>query len=110
MKTKHLSLLITVIIFTSSLKAQENYSRNPLQAQFVIEDVDRFWQAFDEMEITGENTFEAYIKNGTPGLQGFIDNRILGADSLYAKVQVRKDDYLRSRYLLDGLDAKRKRI
>ncbi len=110
MKTKRLSLLITLIIFTSSLKAQENYSENPLKAQFIIEDVDRFWKAFDEMEITGENTFETYINNGTPGLQGFIDNRILSADSLFAKVQVRKEDYLRSRYLLDGLENKRKRI
>ena len=47
---------------TLGLKAQENFSKNPLEAQFVTEDVDRFWQAFDEMEKTGENTFEVYIE------------------------------------------------
>ncbi len=93
-----------------SLTAQVNFSNDPLEAEFVTEDVDRFWQAFDEMEKSGENTFQAYIDDGTPGLNGFIDNRILGADSLYAMVQLRKADYLKSKDLLLDLESKRKRI
>ncbi len=110
MNPKHFTLVISFILLAPDLRAQENFSRNPLEAQFVTEDVDRFWQAFDEMEKTGENTFEAYIEKGTPGLQGFIDNRILSADSLYVMVHSRKEDYLKSRYLLYGLESKRKRI
>jgi len=110
MNLKHVTLLITFALLALGVQAQENFSKNPLEAQFVTEDVDRFWQAFDEMERTGGNTLEAYIEKGTPGLKGFIDNRILSADSLYVMVQLRKEDYLKSRHLLDGLESKRKRI
>ena len=105
-------LYFTILFFPCSLSitAQENFSNNPLEAEFVTEDVDRFWKAFDEMEDTGKNTFQAYIDDGTIGLKGFIDNRILGADSLYAMVQSRKIDYLKSRDLLEDLESKRKKI
>lgn len=102
------SLLFAMMSITSF--AQENFSQDPLQAKFVTEDVGRFWEAFDEMEKTGNNTFQTYIDQGTPGLKGFIENRILGADSLFAMVKLRKDDYLKSRNLLDDLNSKKKRI
>ena len=109
---KLLFLYFTFLFFLCglSITAQENFSNDPLKAEFVTEDVDRFWKAFDEMEKTGKNTFQAYIDNGTIGLKGFIDNRILGADSLYTMVQSRKTDYLKSRDLLEGLESKRKKI
>lgn len=109
MKIRMLTLPL-ILLFHIISWSQENYSQNPLEAQFITEDVDRFWQAYEEMQRTDKNTFQAYIDQGTPGLEGFIENRILGADSLYAMVTKRKDDYLKSRNLLDGLEAKRKRI
>lgn len=105
-----LILAIFSITLSFSVFSQENFSQDPLKAKFIIEDVGRFWKAFDEMDQTKKNTFQAYIDKGTPGLKGFIDNRILGADSLYAMVKLRKDDYLKSRNLLDDLESKRKRI
>lgn len=88
----------------------QHYSDNPLDAKFVTEDVDRFWEAFDQMEEKGVTAFEVYIENGTEGLKGFTDNRIINADSLYHKVLQRKEDYLASKYVLDDLDSKAKRI
>ncbi|MDN3641682.1 DUF2268 domain-containing putative Zn-dependent protease [Lutimonas halocynthiae] len=103
-------LIAAALIFSPTLKSQENFSTNPLEAQFITEDVDRFWTAFDEMEQTGNNTFQKYIDQGSPGLKGFIDNRIINADSLYNMVASRKSDYLKSKNLLKDLESKRKRI
>lgn len=103
-------LVVATLTITVSTKSQENFSTNPLEAQFITEDVDRFWQAFDEMEETGNNTFQKYIDQGSLGLKGFIDNRIINADSLYSMVNSRKNDYLKSKNLLKDLESKRKRI
>lgn len=110
MKSLYCSALLILILFSAKLNSQENFSSDPLEAQFVTEDVDRFWQAFDQLGKSEKNPFEAYIEQGTPGLKGFIDNRILSADSLLVMVNSRKHDYLKSRFLLDGLETKRKRI
>lgn len=110
MKTFHCSFGLLVFLCSSLLYSQENFSSDPLEAQFVTEDVDRFWKAFDQLDYSENNPFESYIEQGTPGLKGFIDNRILSADSLLVMVNSRKEDYLKSRFLLDGLESKRKRI
>lgn len=110
MKTFRHFIFLIIILFSHKLIAQENFSNNPLEAQFVTEDVARFWEAFDQLSSAEGNPFETYIKQGTPGLQGFMEYRILSADSLLVMVNSRKEDYVKSRFLLDELESKRKRI
>ena len=50
-----------------------------------------------------------YIKDGSTGLKGFMEYRIINADSLYSKVKDRGDDYLKSRNVLAGINQKEKR-
>ena len=94
----------------SQLIAQTNFSEDPLDARFVTEDVDRFWTAYARMDSLGATAFETYIAEGTPGLRGFLENRIISADSLYRKVQSMRQRYLDSRSVLQGLETKKKRI
>lgn len=110
MRTKMLFGLVLTIGLQVSLPAQNNYSDSPLNARFVTEDVERFWEAFEKMEELGSKAFEAYIEQGTDGVKGFVPYRIINADSLYQMVQGRKNDYLRSKNVLEDLENKRKRI
>ena len=104
------TFLLLVFFSTKSLTAQENFSTQPWESQFVTEDVDRFWEAFDQMEAKGAQAFQEYIDAGTPGLKGFIDYRIINADSLYSMVQRRKADYLAKKNVLKDLPLYKKRI
>lgn len=87
---------------------QEKFIDNPLQAKFITEDFERFWKAFDKMEKTSENTFEDYLENASEGfspLVGYFDSK-----TLYQTVKERKEDYLKSRNVLDSLSGKEKEI
>ncbi|KMQ61456.1 hypothetical protein ACM46_15680 [Chryseobacterium angstadtii] len=90
--------------------AQTGFSSDPLNAVFETKDTDRFWKAFDTMETSKQNPFADYIKNGSPGVKGFIEYRIINADSLYTMVKKRKEDYLKSRNVLSGINQKERRI
>lgn len=108
---KTFSMLLTVVcFFICKWSFAQSFSTNPLEAKFVTEDVDRFWQAFDQMDEKGVAAFQTYIDEGSAGLNGFLPYRIISADSLYAMVRRRPDDYLASKKVLDDLDSKRKRI
>lgn len=102
--------IMVCLLISTITWGQEGYSTDPLQAQFVTEDVDRFWQAFDQLDATEGNPFEAYVAQGTPGLVGFTPGRILSAEALFAMVQARKADYEKSRYVLNDLPAQKKRV
>ncbi|PHN06505.1 DUF2268 domain-containing putative Zn-dependent protease [Flavilitoribacter nigricans] len=95
-------IIVYVLIFWISLEfvcAQENgFTRDPARAEFILEDLHRFWTAFDAMEIRDENPFETYINSGTTGLQDFVPNRIVSAENLLEKVRQRKADYLKMRH------------
>lgn len=110
MNYKLILVLIFTIGFYSFSNCQENYSSNPLDSKFVTEDVDRFWLAFNKMDVTNSNSFQEYIEKGSNGLKGFIEDRIINADSLYNMVISRKEDYLKSKNVLNTLKSKRKRI
>lgn len=110
MNYKLILVLIFTIGFYSFSNCQENYSSNPLDSKFVTEDVDRFWLAFNKMDVTNSNPFQEYIEKGSNGLKGFIEDRIINADSLYNMVLSRKEDYLKSKNVLNALKSKRKRI
>jgi hypothetical protein len=89
---------------------QENYSEEPSDAKFVTEDVERFWNAFDNMASLGQNAFTDYVENGTEGVKGFTKYRIESANALYKTVNERKDDYLKSRNVLGDLETKKQEI
>jgi len=89
--------------------AQTGFSGDPLHAVFETKDSDSFWKAFDKMETSKQNPFADYVKDGTAGVQGFMKNRIINADSLYSAVKRRKEDYLKSRNVLAGINQKEKR-
>ncbi|MBB4805341.1 uncharacterized protein YjaZ [Chryseobacterium defluvii] len=106
----------TCFIFTACLfalgimKAQTVFSSDPLNAVFETKDVNNFWKAFDAMENSVSNPFEAYLKEGSPGVKGFTEFRIINADSLYSTVKKRKEDYIKSRNVLADVRSKEKRI
>ncbi len=90
--------------------AQPAFPSDPLKAEIVTEDFQRFWKAFDQREELGAEAFRIYIREGTPGLKGFIDYRIINADSLYQMVLRRESDYENSRDILNNLESYEKRI
>lgn len=108
MKTKY---IFTFLLLASGIaKAQTNFSTDPLNAVFETKDTDRFWKAFDKMDASKGNPFTDYINNGSQGVKGFMEYRIINADSLYTMVKKRKEDYLKSRHVLAGINQKEKRI
>jgi hypothetical protein len=108
MKTRY---IFTCLLLASGIaKAQTNFSTDPLSAVFETKDTDRFWKAFDKMGASKENPFTDYINNGSQGVKGFMEYRIINADSLYTMVKKRKEDYLKSRHILAGINQKGRRI
>lgn len=108
MKTRY---IFTCLLLASGIaKAQTGFSTDPLNAVFETRDADRFWKAFDKMDSSKENPFTDYISNGSHGVKGFMEYRIINADSLYTMVKKRKEDYLKSRHVLAGINQKEKRI
>lgn len=96
--------------FSQLTIGQKNYADKPSEAQFITEDVERFWEAFDNMDAMGQNAFEGYLENGTDGVKGFTQYRIENANALYKTVTERKSDYLKSRHVLENLEAKKEEI
>ncbi|MEN5308143.1 DUF2268 domain-containing putative Zn-dependent protease [Chryseobacterium cucumeris] len=108
MKTRY---IFTCLLLASGIaKAQTGFSTDPLNAVFETRDTDRFWKAFDKMDASKENSFKDYISNGSQGVKGFMEYRIINADSLYTMVKKRKEDYLKSRNVLLGINQKEKKI
>ncbi|ROI05189.1 hypothetical protein EGI16_07695 [Chryseobacterium sp. G0240] len=102
--------IFALFLLTSGIaEAQTGFSGDPLNAVFETKDTDRFWKAFDNMETAKQNPFADYIKDGSAGVKGFTESRIISADSLYSKVKKRKEDYLKSRSVLAGIHQKEKR-
>lgn len=109
MKLKLVLIALFAVFFNSSF-GQSNFSNNPLDAVFETQDSKNFWEAFDKMEKSSVNPFIEYMQKGSLGVKGFTQYRIINADSLFGVVKKRKADYELSRYVLDGLPSKEKRI
>ncbi len=107
---KSVFVLILVLGFIQSSIGQVKYSDVPSEAKFVTEDIERFWQAFDNMDSLGEDVFVNYIENGTAGVKGFTKYRIENANALYKTVKERRNDYLKSRNVLKDLETKKQEI
>ena len=111
MATKNLTTSALLLLFISlNIQAQTNFSSDPLEAKFITKDVQRFWECFDRMDTSSTNPFNEYVDKGSLGVKGFMDGRIVNADSLYQMVLRRKEDYEKSRNVLQDLDSKKKRI
>ena len=107
------NIFTILLIFTSLYGAcgqNMNFPKTPQDAKFVTSDIENFWIAFDSINISKNNPFERYIKRGTIGLQGFISNRIMSADSLLNMVERRKDDYEKMRDIEIRIKEKEKQI
>jgi uncharacterized protein YjaZ len=105
--------LITICIgslISLSVYSQSRFTHDPSQAEFVTSDVKNFWTAFDSLSLSSGNPFKEYMKKGSTGLRGFTENRIENADALYKKVVESKEDYLKSRHVLDSLPLKEKQV
>lgn len=109
MKSK-IFVLIALLIGSNLTFGQTNFSESPLNAVFETNDAKNFWVAFDKINNLNKNPFNEYIEKGSAGVKGFTQNRIINADSIFAVVKKRKADYELSRYVLDGLPSKEKRI
>lgn len=111
MNNKNLVLpSLLILFFTLNIQAQTNFSSDPLEAKFITEDVQRFWECFDKMDSSSANPFNEYVEKGSPGVKGFMDGRIVNADSMYQTVLRRKEEYEKSRNILKDLETKEKRI
>lgn len=105
---KNFLLTLTFLFGIIVANGQEKFAKNPLDAKFITEDYERFWQAFDEMENSSKNPFEDYLKNASDGfspLVGYFDPK-----AFQETVEERKEDYLKSRNVLDSLDGKETEI
>ena len=87
-----------------------NFPKSPQDAKFVTSDIKNFWIAFDSVKRSKSNPFERYLKKGSIGLQGFIPNRIMSADSLLNMVERRREDYEKMRNIETKIKEKEKRI
>lgn len=105
-----LVLFLSIQISTQVLFAQDKFSNDPSRVQFVTSDVQNFWLAFEAMERGEKNPFEQYIAQGSERVQGFLKYRIVSAEKLHQKVLEKKEAYLSSRNVLDGLPAKEAQI
>lgn len=100
---KNTFIVILLILNLTTLVGQEkDFPKDPQGVRFVTSDIENFWKAFDSIDKSKENPFKSYIKNGTLGLQGFIEHRIINADSLLIMAKRRKLDYEKIR----GVQAK----
>lgn len=86
-------LLLLIISQFNAFGQNEGFPSDPAKAKFITTDLANFWKALDSIEISKNNPFEHYIRQGTKGLQGFIDNRIINADSLLHMINKRRTDY-----------------
>ena len=63
--------VLLILTFTLNIQGQTNFSDNPLEAKFITEDVERFWEAFDRLDTSNVNPFNEYIEKGSLGIIGF---------------------------------------
>ncbi len=105
---KSFKFILIALLFSVPLSAQKKFSSLPLDPVFVTTDYDNFWKAFDELDSIKTNPFSKYLMDASDGLKPFVD--YMNADSLYQTVLKRKNDYLKSRPVLKGIDGLKKKV
>ncbi|RUA10579.1 MAG: hypothetical protein DSY82_04610 [Flavobacteriia bacterium] len=107
---KFLFIFLSFALLINGYGQNNSFPKDPQEAKFITRDIKNFWTAFDAVEYSKNNPFENYIRNGSPGLRGFIPNRIINADSLLSMVQRRKQDYKKMRGIEKLIKEKEKLI
>lgn len=87
-RTSRIGLLLGAAAL-SAPSALAEPSPDPDQAKLVTEDLDRFWQAFDQAgsSFSAEVFQKVYLDPGTPGLKDFVAARIKSAEALAEKIR-----------------------
>lgn len=92
-----------------SVTAAQSASLNhdPETAKLITSDIPNFWRVFDKASLisAGELFQREYIDAGSPGLKGFLDNRIVNGRYLAATVAARPRYYAAIRKNTLALDA-----
>lgn len=101
-------IVILLLGFTQITFGQGDYSDSPLNAKFITTDYDNFWEQFDKIDSISGNPFVEYLNNASEGLKPFVE--YLNADSLYQTVLRRKEDYLKSRPIINNIATKKKKV
>lgn len=82
--------LLSVLTFVSHTVAQPVINTDPAQAQIIVEDLDRFWRAWDLAEQRPDQRREIfqveYLDAGSAGLQAFTELRIDNVDRLLSAI------------------------
>jgi uncharacterized protein YjaZ len=89
-------ILLASFIVPFSIFSQSSFTNDPLKAEFVTSDIHNFWKAFESFEGNQNNNpfLSQYVSPGSPGILGFMESRIISADSLLSTVKQKKQDYL----------------
>lgn len=84
-------ILIFSLIYALNY-AQNSFTSNPSNAEFITSDINLFWKYFDQID-SQKNPFNGYLENGSKGLKDFIPYRIESAKHLLRTVKKKKADY-----------------
>src|SRR6266852_3614257 len=79
-----LLLAVPIVAQTDAQTAVPN--RDPMQARLVTSDIPNFWRVFDKASLKDAAALfqREYIDIGSPGLHGFLQNRIENGRALAA--------------------------
>ncbi len=102
------TFLIALLFTTIPSLGQENFSNNPLDAQFITHDFDNFWKAFDRLDSSDSNPFVDYLNHASPGLRPYVD--YFTPEIFTETIEKREADYLKKRDVLKDLPSHKKRI
>jgi hypothetical protein len=82
--------LIIGLLSSSQLKAQSQFNESPDQAQIIVDDLERFWKAWDmaaQMPEQRKDIFQReYFDEGSAGLRAFKELRIGSVDHLLSAI------------------------
>ena len=104
-------IFVAAALALSATNAFAQRAADPLDATISTADVDAFFAIYDAAN--GNPTardLEPYVANGSPGVQGFIPNRILSAERLAARIAERPQIYADARRCAQQLGNVRERV
>lgn len=96
----------------SQTKQRSGFSKNPKDAKFHTEDITEFWKIYDKNypKLPGEIFQQQYLDKGSPGLKGFINNRIESGKYLSKTVRRERKYYEYVRPFTISIDEKKNRF
>ncbi|EZH73786.1 hypothetical protein ATO12_17795 [Aquimarina atlantica] len=101
---KHILILGILFLIVSCKQTKEKsfekqsksskFAENPDDIKLITSDIDLFWESYDKLlKDTINNSFEAYLRNGSIGLKDFVPDRIESAEKLKELVLSEKQYY-----------------